>query len=171
MSGGAELICSHLGYLSFWYRRIDNHSQWQFLPSSSVEEAEVEEIEDYFFFLSNIVIYPKEYFFCTDSCTVKAAPSVKICKWPVCIFPPFPTGQGILNLNLWWKKKKTTKKPTIKVKRFSSGRTAVHLVGYWFQQRKSKNRDIHISSSKDMFQFRSEELLNRTEGHLNWGKK
>lgn len=63
------------------------------------------------------------------------------------------------------KKQNKTQKPIIRVKHFSRGRTAVHLVGQQFQQRKSKNRDVHISSSKDMFQFRSEKSLNRTEGH------
>ena len=86
------------------YRRVDNLIPWQYLLSPLVEKQEWKKWKSSHTFLRSLVLYPKEYFFCIDSCTVKAAPSVKICKWPARIFPPSPTGQGILNLNLWWKK-------------------------------------------------------------------
>jgi len=77
------------------------------------------------------------------------------------------TSMHLSSLSYWAgnsESKFVVEKKTIREKHFSSERTAVHLVGYRFQQRKSKNRDIHTSSSKDMFQFRSEESLKRTEG-------
>lgn len=124
VSGGAELSRSHQGYLSLWQWRVDNLIPRQFLLFQLVEKQEGKRWEPSQGFLPSLVLYPKEYFFCIDSCTAKAAPSVKICKWPARIFPPSPTGQGILNLNLWWKKSQR-----IRAKWISNRGTAAHLVG------------------------------------------
>lgn len=124
VSGGAELSRSHQGNLSLWQWRVDNLIPWQFLLFQLVEKQEWKRWKPSQAVLPSLVLYPKEYFFCIDSCAAKAAPSVKICKWPARIFPPSPTGQGILNLNLWWKKSQR-----MRVKWISNRGIAAHLVG------------------------------------------